>query len=253
MIEKRSFKIRSKIITPTDIRRIANLFYDIYSEYSRSLQKDYPELENYPNFEVSTTDGTEYSADTLDIFKSEGILDSKTVKEIKMSFRIYKFNTEVSIKLTDSRYDGWLNYIEVEGSDSTWVSGTFGRLLECVSSWQSQSSIGKGWRWLISIVIAFLVGFSIIALVDLAISLFSGGEYRIDPRVYYFSWTGVGFFWFIADYIAKLWPSIEIVTGPEHSHELQKSRKRISFIITAIVLPLVVGLLGNIIANIVTK
>lgn len=255
MKEKRSFEIKSKIVTPADVRRIANLFYDISSEYVNSVQKNDPNADYRRGFKVVTTDGTEYSTATLDIFKSEGILDSKNVQEIGMSFWVYKLNTDISIRLRDSRYNGWGNHISVEGIESTWVSGTFSRLLECVNSWKNQSSIGKKYKWLISVLIGLLLGWAIGTVVLSIISVFSAKFEFSWLSPYLIPFMGfAGFGTFIAEhYITKLWPEIEIVSGPEHSRELSKKRKRITFVLTAIVLPLTLGVLGSIIGTIIAK
>lgn len=248
MIEKRKLDIKNKAVRISDIRHLATLFHDISIGYIEANYREIPENKRLYsiNFSVKTSGQAEYSSSSLDIFKAGGLLDTKRPIELTMTFRDYKKDADISIELADSQLSYRRSTVIVEGSDSTWVNGIFSRFSDCIDSWENQRTSVKKYKWLISIPLTWLLAWTVFAIVFNLINFFS---HRIVLSVFspYMLWLlGLGSFsFFIADYIEKLWPSIEIVPVPEHEQKLQKKRRRIWSLLYAIVLPFVITLIAG--------
>jgi len=252
MLEKHHLRIENKVVRISDIRRLATLVDAISVDYMDSKYTDVPE-DKRPysiRFSVQTSDHAEYQSVSLDIFKQEGILDTKRAVKLTMTFRDYEAHAEISIDLADSEIFGYDSSLNVEGSDTTWVNGAFQRLLDCVNSWENQWTSIKKYRWLIALPLTYLAGWTVVAIVIHLINIFS---HRPVASVFspYLLWlVGIGgFSWLIAEYLENLWPSIEIVPIPEHEQKLRKKRKRIWFLLSAIVFPFAIALAAGLLVK----
>jgi len=202
-----------------------------------------PEDERHYNieYEVQTKDGSTFTSHDSDMFKEHSILDTRVILKLTLNFRTWG-EERMRVELTDSslmRFN--TSRISVQGSDSTWVNGTFTKLLGCVDSWQSQNTTGRKWKWPISLGITYLICLAIVSL----ISAFSDAlESPVSsPSSAAIALCGLGFSFFIAEYWEGLWPELEIVPVQEHEQQVQKRRGRLKYILTGIIIPLILALI----------
>jgi len=243
MIERRRKKIRGKVAKASDLRIIAETFDGICREFvSKHLQK-VPEQKLYhrTKYGVRTKDESEYTSDKPDIVKETDILGSKVIAGLRLEFWGGE-EESISVTISDSKLKGYFdNEISVQGPDTIWVNGTFHKLLNCVDSWQSQNTIGTKWKWPLSLGITYLIGLAIVSVIsafsDVLESPFSSPSSAVLPL------CGIGFSAFVAEYVAGLWPELEIVPAQEHEQQLQKRRRRLKYILTGIIIPLIIGLI----------
>ncbi len=167
-----------------------------------------------------------------------------------MGFRDYKTNADIFIYLADPELSDYYSSVTVQGSETTWVNGTFQRLLDCVNSWENQSTSVKKYRWLIAVPLTYLAGWTVAAIVIHLINIFSHRFVAsvFSPDMLWLVGIG-GFSWLIAGYLENLWPSIEIIPIPEHEQKLKKKRKRIWFLLSAIVLPFAIALAAGLLVK----
>ena len=208
------------------------------------LQMRPEDKRNYSiKYEVQTNDGSTFTSHDSDMFKEHSILDTRVILKLTLEFRTWgEEDIYIHVELTDSslmRYNS--SRISVQGSDSTWVNGTFAKLLDCVDSWQSQSTTGRKWKWPIGFGITYLIGLAIVSL----ISAFSGVLQSpfSSPSSAAIALCGLGFSLSISEYWEGLWPELEIVPVQEHEQLVQKRRGRLKYILTGIIIPVILALI----------
>lgn len=241
MIEKQKLNIKNKIVTATDIRRLAKTFSEICAEYvSKASEENRRQRDTLPKYRMVSKDDTEYETSDLDIFETDGILDTKVFKEVGMHFGNYK-EANIDIYIYDSGLAGFnISRIEVEGETHSWVSDTFHRLEDCTSSWADQNLIVRKYKWPISLSLVYLIGLTVVSLISAfspaVDSLASSPELALYPLI------GLGLSVFMAEYLDKLWPELELVPVSAHEQKLQNMRKRLKYVLTAIIVPLAISL-----------
>lgn len=237
MIESRTTKIRWKVVTLGDLRTLAETFHGICNQFISEYSQEAPEdkLHYDTEYKVVTKDGSVFTSHDSDMFKEHSILDIKVIQNLELNFHAYN-RADIRLDITDSNLTGFNHSrIYVEGSDSTWVNGTLRKLLDCVDSWQSQNSAGRKWKWPIGLGVTYLIGLAIVSLAstfsDVLESPVSSPVSAALPLCL------IGFSYFVADYVAGLWPELEIVPAQEHERQVQKRRGRLKYILTAIITP----------------
>jgi len=240
MKEKREAEIRGKIIKPEDIRRFAKLIDEICREFIKDISAK--GLHYNLSFNIETVDGITYSSDSTSIFDPGGLLDSKIIKQVNMSFSSYRPSASAEIRILDSRHSGWGNSVEVSGSDSTWVSGIFGRLIDSLNSCIRQGLLGTKFKWPISILSSILIGLALVGVINIILNYVSNSSNYLS---YWFSIVLIGLAGIITMGVEKLWPEVEIISGAEKA---QASSKLKAFLYL-IVLPIIVALVASFISS----
>jgi hypothetical protein len=250
MLEKRSKAVTSRKVTANDLRELARLIQDEYARLREVHQEaiNSGRITKYASgprlrTRVMTKDTVEYSSDSMEPFEKGGILDTKVVTECSISLIYEAQQASVSARIVDSQSSPIKSLIEVEGNDRTWVSGTFSRLLDCANSWEKQGSVFKRYRWPISFFAALFIALSLGWLLTIPLR---GTEKANDavPGIFaiIFGAAGMPVFFFLADFLDKLWPDIEIVPVPEHERRLDKRRKYLWGVISLILIPVVIAI-----------
>lgn len=237
MIESRTTEIRWKVVTLGDLRTLAETLHGICDQFIREYSQEAPKHELYYRleYEVETKDGSVFTSHDTDMFKEHSILDVKVIQNLKLTFYA-EDRANIRVNITDSNLTGSNHSrIKVQGSDSIWVNGTLRSLLDCVDSWQSQNSAARKWRWPIGLGITYLIGLAIVSLIsvfsDVLESPISSPASAAIPIFF------IGFSFVVADYVAGLWPELEIVPAQEHQRQVQKRRGKLKYILTAIIIP----------------
>jgi hypothetical protein len=237
MYEKREYKIRSKIFKPEDIRRIAKLIEEMTEEFIDKIpQKD---RRCDLSYSIESVDGATYSSNSKEIFQPESLIDTKNIKRVNMSFDSYQPRASVKITISDSRY-GYSNYLEISGSDSTWVNGIYNKLLDTINSCQMQNSLGTKFKWPLSILSSLLIGLALVGVINLILNITSESRTQIP---YWSALAILGICFGISTLIEKVWPEVEIISGNKKLHASSK----IEGIFYIIIIPFIVALIANLI------
>lgn len=254
MIEKRTKIVNSKRIKANNIRTIARTVYDEYSRFLQDRQdkinkKEISKYSSEPEiaFEIAVKDDIEYSSNSMEVFENGGVLDSKVIEGFTFRF-YYLHKASIYININNPEYSS-VHIIRVEGDDSTWVNGTFSKLSDVADSWERQNTVYKTFRWPISIILGILGGFFLGWLFTLPISQPLGNlnTSALKAAVFIPIFT-IGFMVIMLlfeNYINKLWPEIEIVPELEHERKLDKSRSRLKYIVSVIVIPFIISVIVN--------
>jgi hypothetical protein len=256
MIEKRTKVINKKRIKADYIHAIAKILQDEYDEFLRhhkhaaGKRKTVMYLVGEPSiyFRVEVIDGIEYSSDSMELFADGNILNTKVITQFYFKLSYTPMHATVTVNISDSRYHA-IHYVEVAGSDRTWVNGTFARLVEAIDSWEAQNNIYKILRWPISCFLGILGSYFIGWLLTLPLPKPDTTSEAGRLTIYIFALIAIITFvpitFLFANYMDKLWPDIEIVPEPEHERKLDRSRNRLKYVVLAIVVPFLIAILAN--------
>jgi hypothetical protein len=251
MIETRTLRIQNKRINTTDVKRVSEVILQEYLKLSQNHTRrvENNELAKYhrmpeASFSITTKDGVNYTA-PLEKLADSDILDSKVVTDIHFKLYYYIEDIDLRVHISDSLSSGYHSFVEVQGSDSLWCRGIFDRLKEIISSFEAQSALFRSFRWPISVIFGLFVGYTLSWIVTLLI------QQPNELRSVVISFVSVGGFmttvFLFEDYLSKLWPAVELVPALEHERILEKRRRRLTWVITVIVVPFLIAIVVSLI------
>ncbi len=257
--ESKRFSFGNKILKLEDVHEIAQI---LNTEY---LEAKSEEIHCTINFTVICKDEASYESSDINIFSSGSIINSKKPLTIELWFSEYESDKRIRIsfrKIYDSTYSG--NSVFVEGYDSNWVNGVFGRISERIKSIEPQNPNKKLYLNLILFASTVLIGriFTFILLslpfgpvdeskisaTSLLIRHFIHSSAFIYYLTLYLSGSCVGLFpaLFVREYFRKLWPYLEFQIGPIHEFEESRKRAKLRNLIILIIFPFIVMILYDV-------
>lgn len=245
--ESRSLKVKDRIITVADARRLASFVAEKYEETKAS--------DKYPRIKFSATcfDDAQFNSKDIELFSDQSAISSKRVSEITINYSSYEANRDISISLSHGGSD-YRNYVRVSGEDSTWVNGTLRTLEEIIAGFKPQSRLFTEYKNIVYVVFALSIGsvyFYFLSLIPIEVEqpewatklviTFNGLWYFIK---YFFAYTiGIWPAYMLTSKIEQLWPSVELQIGPEHSFIEKKRRAWIAAALLVGVVPLLTSAL----------
>lgn len=256
ILESRNVKIKGRIISLENIRRLVAILQNRYN--TKKEEKKNCRI----SFSATCFDDSNFKSGDIGIFSDDSVLSSKRVSDISLEYISYEDNETIKVRLSHGNYEH-VNYIEVCGTDSDWVNGVIRKLEEEVSAFQPQNEFLTEYKKLLEFIFALSIGsvyFFIIDaipsdpidaeppkwLVQLATaiknSLILG--YGIKYAFSYF--LGICPAYFLMDKLKSLWPSVEFQIGPEHTF-IEKRRR--AWILSAFligIVPLITSLVYDI-------
>jgi len=251
--EERNITINWRVITSKNIRQIAQL---VSSQHKLSIQEGNHTSISY---NLGCEDSVSYKSDSISLFDEGGVLDLKKTNFVQITFDDYTLSRFVDVVLIEGSYR---SHVVIKG-EKDWISSIFIDFTDLIKSIKPQSQFIHKYQGLIFHIMSIAVGYSINSLIWLLIinnSDFTGititnkaiitfaNFLRINPLIefifYIFSfWFGGAFFTSpVLNWIKELWPVIEFNFGPEHQKFIMKRRKRIYFVITMVILPIIIQL-----------
>jgi len=254
--ESRTLRVKDRIVTIADIRRLASVV-TAKCEETRASGKD-----AHIKFSAICFDDSQFNSKDGELFSDQSVISTKRVSEIIINYSSYDANQDISIALSHGGGD-YRNYVMISGADSTWVNGTLRTLEEIISSFKPQSRLFTEYKGIIEFVFALSIGSIYIYLLDLIpIAPLKGDppEWAIKlasalkgfELLFYFLryvlayWVGIWPAYYLMAKLEKLWPSIELQIGPEHTF-IEKRRR--AWIVTALLVG-VVPLLTSVVYDI---
>lgn len=251
IFESRNVKINGIIVTLENVRRLAIILKKRY-EITKEIDV-YCKL----SFSVICFDDSSFQSSDDSIFANDSVLMSKRVSEVRLKYSSYYENESVEVRLThgDSKY---YNQIEASGTNSEWVNGIVRKLEEEISAFQPQQKIfTKHWK-IIHFIFALSLGMTYWYLLSLIpptatessvpswVAKVNNSAVLTYGLKYGFAYL-VGMFpaYFMIDKLKKLWPTVELQIGPEHTFVEKKRRGWLGFAITFGVVPVVVSVISD--------
>jgi len=258
-IEK-SFPVSNVIVTPESARALVKIILSASKELP--AQKQY--YQQRFTFAATTSDGSQYSSETPELFQNDGELDTKQIENVRISFRDHTNDAHIDVELSQqaSRH-AFGNTIRVSGTDSTWVSGISEKLRVAVSEFKKQDDWPGAYRpWLVLIsafsfgsIVSRLGNFVFTHIIHIVIKIpvldiVPGHEWLW--RLLHVVWIvllGSPFASTLMNYLMELWPPVEFRMGRDWMQVLPRRNRRLGWFVTAIVLPLLVSVVYDVLKH----
>lgn len=256
----RELKIYGRIVKPDNIRELAKRVYEEYVS-DKSNHKDI-------NFILRGIDETQYESEDIKIFSNNGILDTRRIIAVEITYSNHTNDKRISIKLKHTITDyEWGNVIFVSGSDKLWVDGVIKYFEDTIANWEKQPNWPHKYGSLLAVIFAVGIGIGI-GLLCLNILNFIFAYvivvHPISPKpgwiivlqVLFISLGLSSGIWpacYIANKLKRLYPIVELRTGPKHMQLETKRKKLVAAVISRGILPLVISLIVELIKIIIIR
>ena len=229
--ETRRVMIGNTIVTADDVRELAGVVATACRDQAAGGSR----------FEMETSDGSTYESQTVEIFARGGTLDSKQVTRLLMSVRGEKVGDEsITVFLHDGNCNPSWSFVEVKGTDDTWVNGVTRKIEEIVAGWEKQATWPQSFQWIIVLIAAFGIGQLFSAVLD---RLTSFGQVQVLARLLVQFSIGVWPAALATRKLVELWPYIELRTGREHAQTLKRRKRYLWLLVTIGVFPILIRIL----------
>lgn len=261
MKERKGLPIENKVFSKKDIITLSKLFH---TQYENAIKKGHRCSICYKM--ASSVDMASYESESLDLFKDDGIIDTKKISSIEMSFDNYTVNQYInlSIEHKGSYHDGLI----IEGSDKNWVAGTLTTFTDIINSIKPQTHWCikyKTFLWhLLSLSIGFIIFYPLYFLTmpyiiktlstsDNIIAINNSFKEHQSSNLFILyclssSWL-IGYPWAknAISWLLELWPKIEFDFGPEHMKNEKEKRNRLNLILSIVLSIVIIPNLPNLV------
>lgn len=273
---RKETSISGRIMNPSDLRQLSDVIVEQfdndhtdeeYAEFSKEyagkpLDKVSESLKVYAkqafdsrirkSYVLTDADKTTYENDDQGILRIGGLLDTKRIISVRMDFenRIKGNSIQINIKHSaDSP-----SKAEVSGYDETWTSGTMERVKNVVSGCKRQYAFPIWHRIGLMIAIVVLGSWLVHNIVYLgAHALYSTVDWNSKANANAYLFPGIAMTMlsvFLVDKVSGLFPTMELITGPPHSRTEERRRNAWWLLAILVGLPLVLGIVTNILMEI---
>lgn len=239
--EKRRLTFNFKRITPKIVRNLSSI---LEQEVKEASDKN----EYYILYSVDTQKSSYESQSTI-IFNEDQTIENQIVKKINMRFYTLDYSKNIEIQIVHSLKDEkFENFIMVSGDESTWVNGILGRLSDILNDAENQSKFyfQYGGLVLFAVWLLFIIECFRLFTFD-----------KINSTLAQFLMLGIPLTMMLGafklhDYLEKVWPSIELQTGPNHFQFASQKRSKIKWLMATILIPILLAVLYDVIKNYVS-
>ncbi len=230
------------IVTSDDVRELAGIVANAGQELESRESKEERRAESraHFSFEMETSDGSTYESQTTDVFAKGGTLDGKQITRLLMSFRGGQANASITAFIYHGNSAPFWNYVEVKGTNTTWVNGVTKKIEDVVASWEKQASWPRSFQDAIVLVAAIGIGQLFLVALD-RLAGFGHLHFLIRWAIQFF--VGLGPAALITRKVVDLWPYIELRTGREHAQTLRKRKRYLWLLATVGVFPIIIRIL----------
>ncbi len=257
--ETRSLSLSNVVVTLDNIREIVKIMNESFAQVK---------VLSYPkrSFSVKAYDGSKYTSESGAIFGQGGILDTKQIKDIDISFHDYSSPQSPSIKVDilhgETSSYGLNNQISVSGNDSTWVNGVMKRFENAIADWEKQPSWPRQVRWPLALLFAYGIGRSLFLMILPVLyyirDTFPPSSPSPNPSPSPFTFImGQTLFTLVAaipaamltEKFTDLWPDVELRMGREYAQVTRKRRNLVWLIMSFAVLPVLASILYDVLKS----
>ncbi|THU32546.1 hypothetical protein FAM09_27540 [Niastella caeni] len=241
--EKRKLIFNGRIITPTIIRQLAKLFEEESFKPSDDFEKVITTI-----YSIDADDNSSYESQSTQIFESGEMIEKKVVTRINMRLNTFDNSKNIELQLSDSlKDDSTTNFILVSGEDTIWVNGITAKFNEVLNQSQKQVKAISFTEYcaFLAIIIFNIIYFR---LFYSSFEKMHSDFYKLIfivgiPIVSMIGFSNLG------DYLKGLWPSVELQTGPGYLQIPMLKRKKLSWILSVIIIPLLLGFIYDILKS----
>ncbi|TRX31649.1 hypothetical protein FNW52_18550 [Flavobacterium sp. ZT3R18] len=240
--EKRRLVFNFKRITPKIIRDLSN----IIEQEIKSLSTN-ETIDHYIIYSVDATDNTSFESQSNEIFTENQIIESRVVRKVVMRFYTKDNSKNIEVQMVHLINDeNSENFISVSGDEPNWVNGVLSRLSEIINNAENQSKFKDRFSgWIISAVFV-LFNVEYFRLVH-----FEKTQYELLATLYV---IGVPILsasaaFGLHAYIEKLWPSVELQTGPEYLQLATKKRNNMKWLMATIFFPILLAIIYDVVKS----
>ena len=240
----RSINISNVVVTPDNIREIATILYEEYKKNSAS--DDGKNRWKYDiAFTLKSADGIQYQAEDIDVFNRSGLIYTRKITAIDMSYSCTG-KEYIDVKLLHSYYDEYYmrNSIEIKGLGETWTNGMLENIKIAISSWKKQAIWPKMIKIPCSILLGLFFGWAAVKfIIEKNITISDKQESAYIYLVCLIAIAG----YFLGNHIFKnilrLFPSVELLTGPPHAQCEKIKRTKVAGLLAAYSAPFIVAII----------
>jgi hypothetical protein len=214
------------VVTTTNIRELAGLLYREYEHDLTDTEKGLRSSKSEFRIRLSRSDNRSYEYVSVDVLAQGGVLEKRRIIEIGMTYSDREGQRDIAVNLKHGNYT--MNGIAVSGTNENWVDALIHQVTDCVKAWKRQPIWARSWYlWLCGIFPA--IGFGL-----MFVNLFPNFFNIALAKAVAFE------FGFIASFpllvlIRRLYPSVELLTGPHHSQTEVIFRGRLARFVTWLV------------------
>lgn len=261
--ENRIINIENRIFTLENIRELAEILYKEYKEEEGGLVQS-----KMLDFSVKCFEPASFESSDLSIFASDSIINKKRVESVKLFLDIGNKKKRIHIRLNhgwhpDSESRQSDSDFEVSGDDPFWVSGVAEKINTVINSFEVQETFLLKNKKVIRRMLTLAGMISSVFVLD----YYADKEIKLEGGYWVYGFQSLENFigllmstfimgaipMLIASsvlfsYSYKLWPTIELRIGPEHSYIEKKRRKITYFFITAFILPIILALVMEVLS-----
>jgi hypothetical protein len=265
-VVKREVRIENKIFIKDDVISLVKLFIKLSNEIlDKSKEIKNKELihegwtetnisEKYINtshsgIEFTSSDKSKYSFSFKEISEAKDVLDTKQIIEVELYFSENMLDSKFVLKLRHSDTFSGSSYALVEGEDSDWVNGTIKLLENFLITCRNQSIFVEKNKILIFgstilLLILFLHNLIVFFIRTKVIfpkivgNMFSENLIYVIMVLLLISATPAVL---IYKWLIRLFPGIEIQTGPNSDHEKKERRIKLLLLAILIIVPTILS------------
>ncbi len=235
-IHTRKSPIAYRRFSATDLRRIVELLADEY-EVGQSTGSRVRLSIN-----ITYTDESSYELTDARILPTDDPF-SKPISEIQVNC-VLPDERRISLTLLHTEYEGGTkNTLVVTGPDLTWVNGVTGRIMDLVAACEKQPRRHRP-VFLVSLGLSIIYSLTLVWLIYKYGSPPSSVWYQLLLGII-FGLVFLTFLGILLDSLARrMWPTVELQTGPPHTHAPARLRSRMWIGLSVFLFPLLLAIPG---------
>lgn len=239
--EKRKIVFSEIQLSEETIRALADLVYQEFLSLQISEQKESTVL-----FSLDTNANSAFESMSPEIFQNTEILNGNRIVKINMKFNTKDLAKSIEFQCVEALdKDSIENYLYVSGDNSNWVNGVIGRLNILLINTERSPRILK-YKDLSSLTLTLLFNYVFYKLFYKGIMAIKiewiSSFLLIVPLAASFIFITKLF-----DYLENLWPISEINIGQQRVLSYSEKRKKIYWIFSAILIPIIVGIVYDLV------
>jgi hypothetical protein len=265
---KRELRIENKIFTIANLTDLIRLFIKHSIELENKsaelkrrelVRKGLPESvisEGYLNsghsdIALVSEDNSKFNFSSGEVEEAIGILKSKRIKEIELIFIEKTSETRFAVKLRQSGSFSDQGYVLLESDDVDWMNACIKGMEEFLFRCKNQTVFIKKNKILIIVLIIAILSFFLLNLIEFFIKTevsfpkIVGNIFR-DDLIYYiilFVMVTATPSVLIYRWLRKLFPSIEIQTGPQSGKVQKEKRNKLLLIVLILIISVMISIL----------
>lgn len=247
-VQMRSQYLISLKITQENIYKIALFLKNELLQYGSDSPKEL-------SFILSSDSLSAWHSSNPDIFSKDGPLTMERIVTIEMSMSVIKPARKINIKMSHG-HSSTENRFYVAADDEKWMDGTFEALKKIFNSFEKQMELSKKQRILLRLFLAIIVGIALYSMINFIFNYIYVVEpipnvpdwvkHNLGPiLIAFYMISDFAFGWLISGvilrYIDSIYPSIELITGPNYKKVEEIRRNKLKWLIGYIAIPLILS------------